>query len=138
MSSNASAISRTVLIAVGLAIGVAVSAVDNFAFGGEVSPFVIVILLLGTTVTSGILWGGRGWIAAILVWLFLPLAHVVKHIFSLPDTLHPNTCASILKLAVFSFVIAAIGFGGGVLIHSFGKTNARNGTSRHQINQIDK
>jgi len=36
--------------------------VDNYAFQGEVSPVVVVALLLGATTTAASLWGRRGWI----------------------------------------------------------------------------
>jgi hypothetical protein len=47
----------------------------------------------------------------------MPLANLSKHVLDLPDTLHPNTHASILLLATFSFVVATVGTGCGVLIH---------------------
>jgi hypothetical protein len=49
-------------------------------------------------------------------WAWLTLVHLVKHVFGLPDTLHPNTYTSILMLAVFSLVVATIGTGCGILI----------------------
>jgi hypothetical protein len=90
--------------------------VDNFAFEGEVSPIIIVAMLLAATATAGVVWGQRGWIAVITAWACVPLAHVVKHVLGLPDTLQPNTYKSILMLAAFTFVVAALGTGGGLLI----------------------
>jgi hypothetical protein len=52
----------------------------------------------------------------ITAWACVPLAHVVKHVLGLPDTLQPNTYKSILMLAAFTFVVAALGTGGGLLI----------------------
>jgi len=104
-------------IAVGLIAGAGVAAVDNFAFGGEISPIVIVAMLLIVAGAFGTIWGVRAAVVAAIVWAWLPMAHVAKHVFRLPDTLHPNTYASILKLAVFSFVVAAIGFGLGLIMH---------------------
>jgi hypothetical protein len=106
-----------VRIAVGIMAGLAIAAVDNFAFQGEISPIVIVILLLATTAMAGAIWGWHGWVTAIAAWACIPLAHVLKRVLGLPDTLQPNTFASILMLAGFSLVVAAIGFGCGVLIH---------------------
>jgi len=44
------------------------------------------------------------------------LAHLVKHVLGLPDTLHPNTYTSILYLAAFTLVVATVGTGSGVLL----------------------
>ncbi len=105
----------------GLGAGAGMAAVDNLLFAGEVSPIVIVGLLLATTATVGAVWGRRGWIAAALAWVWLPAAHVVKHALGLPDTIPPNTNASILLLAVFSFVVAAFGTSFGLLARRLSK-----------------
>jgi hypothetical protein len=102
----------------GLAAGVAVAYVDNCAFAGEISPIVIVALLLAATALFGALWGRRGWIAAAVTWACLPLAHVVKHVLGLPDTLHPNTYFSILCLAAFTLVVATVGAVCGVVVRN--------------------
>jgi hypothetical protein len=99
----------------GLVAGAAIVYVDNWAFGGEVSPLIIVGLLLAATVIAGALWGRSGWIAATVSWACIPLAHAVKHVLGWPDTLHPNTYTSILYLAAFTLVVAAFGTGCGVL-----------------------
>ena len=103
-------------LGLGLAAGAALVLVDNFAFEGEVSPIVIVALLLAATATAGALWGRRGWIAAAAAWACVPLAHLVKHVLGMPDTLHPNTYTSILLLAAFTLLIALAGAGCGVLL----------------------
>ena len=69
--------------------------VDNGAFQGEVSPIVIVALLVAAT-ASRALWGRSGSMAAAVTWACVPLAHVVEHVLELPDTLHPNTYTSTL------------------------------------------
>ena len=92
---------------------------DNFAFGGEVSPIVIVALLFVATAASGVVWGSRAWPVTITAWFCLPLAHLIKHIIGMPDTIHPNTYVSILMLGVFTFVIAAVGSGCGIFLHRF-------------------
>jgi hypothetical protein len=99
----------------GLAAGAAIAAVDNLLFEGEVSPIVIVGLLLATTTTAGATWGRRGSVEALLAWVWLPAVHFVKHTLGLPDTIHPNTYASILLLAAFFFVVAALGTTFGLL-----------------------
>ena len=104
-------------LCVGLAAGIAVAWVDNFAFEGEVSPIVIVVMLLAATATIAAVWGRHGWAPAAAAWLCVPLAHLIKHVLGLPDTLHPNTYTSILMLAAFTFVVAALGTGAGMLIH---------------------
>ncbi|MCX5767455.1 MAG: hypothetical protein NTZ43_09570 [Gemmatimonadetes bacterium] len=103
--------------AVGFGTGIAIACVDNFAFGGEVSPIVIVALLSATTATFGGAWGRAGWPTALAAWVCVPLAHLVKHVLGLPDTLHPNTYTSILLLAAFTLVIATLGTGAGMLMH---------------------
>ncbi|MEO8034863.1 MAG: hypothetical protein ABI837_10570 [Acidobacteriota bacterium] len=97
--------------------GAAIAAVDNFAFDGEVSPILVVLLLVAATAAVGALWGSRAWIAAAAAWVWLPAAHVIKRIFHLPDTLHPNTNASLVMLASFTLAVTALGFGCGVLLH---------------------
>jgi hypothetical protein len=94
--------------------GIAIAEIDNYTFSGEASPIVIVVLLLLATGTVGFLWGKRGWLAAALIWVCIPGAHLLNHVLGLPDTIQPNTYASIVKLAAFTFVIAAIGTACGV------------------------
>jgi hypothetical protein len=116
-------------VSIGLAAGLAIVFLDNVAFGGEVSPIVVVVMLLLATGTAAGVWGRRGWIAAAAMWICLPLAHAVKHLLDLPDTLHPNTWASILKLAVFTVVVAAAGTGLGMLIRGGAVRDATRGSS---------
>lgn len=104
------------LAGVGLVAGAAIAYVDNVAFGGEVSPVAIVVMLLATTVATAGLWGRRGTIAAAAAWMCVPLAHLVKHVLGLPDTLYPNTYGSIIRLAIFTFLVAGVGTGAGLLI----------------------
>lgn len=93
----------------GILFGAAIACVDNLVFGGEVSPILIVLLLLCSSGLVGSIWGKRGWLAAIFVWAINPSVHILKHVFNLPDTIFPNTYLSILLLAVFTFVLAGIG-----------------------------
>jgi hypothetical protein len=96
-------------LAAGLAAGLALACVDNLAFDGEVSPIVVVALLLAATASFAILWGPRAWPATLCAWAWVPLPHLGKRVLGLPDTLHPASYASILGLAAFSLVIASIG-----------------------------
>ena len=103
-------------LGVGLVAGGAIIYVDNWAFEGEVSPIVIVALLLAATAMAGAIWGRSGWIASAVTWACVPLAHIAKHALHLPDTLHPNTYTSILYLAAFTLVVATCGTGCGVSV----------------------
>jgi hypothetical protein len=114
------------LLGIGFVIGAVIAAMDNFAFHGEVSPIIIVAMLLAATLMLGWFLGWRGWPASAMVWACVPLAHLIKHLSGLPDTLHPNTYASILMLAIFTFVIAAIGSGCGFILHRL--THSTNGS----------
>jgi len=101
----------------GLIIGVIISYVDNFLFEGEVSPIVIVLLLLIATIGVGVLWRWKGVIISALIWIWLPITHITKKVFDLPDTLHPNTYKSIFMLTIFTFSVSSIGFLLGVSIN---------------------
>ena len=101
----------------GLAAGLVIVFVDNVAFQGEVSPIVIVGLLLLVSAGAGFLWGWRGTSAAAAAWLCVPCAHLLKHVLGWPDTIHPNTYTSILLLAGFTLVVSALGLAGGVLLN---------------------
>jgi hypothetical protein len=128
MSLPKSKIRLPLLLGTGFVVGATASAVDNFAFHGEVSPIIIVAMLLVMTAIVGWIWGWRGWTGSIVAWACVPLAHLVKHALGLPDTLHPNTYTSILMLAVFTFIIATIGTGCGILLNRL--TVASNNGSR--------
>ncbi len=97
---------RCVIAAV---VGLVIAGVDNLAFEGEVGPIVIVGMLLTGSAVMTTVWRTQGALLAGVVWLWLPLSHLVKKMLGLPDTLHPNTYASILKLAIFSLVVVAVG-----------------------------
>ena len=105
-------------------------AVDNFAFEGEVSPIVIVAMLLGATLAMGAAWGRGAWTAVIITWVAIPLAHLVKKLLGLPDTLQPNTYTSILWLAIFTLVVATVGTSTGVIVHRMGRE--KRGTTRRR------
>ena len=109
--------SLPVLLGAGFVAGGVIAAVDNFAFHGEVSPIVIVVMLFVVTATFGGIWSWRGGLASGVAWVCVPLAHLVKHVLGMPDTLQPNTYPSILLLAGFTFAIATFGTGCGILLH---------------------
>ena len=117
-------------LAVGFVAGLAIAYVDNFAFQGEVSPIVIVVMLVAIAITATSICGRHGWVMAGAAWMCLPLAHFIKHILGLPDTLHPNTYTSILMLATFTFVVTILGAAAGILIHrGITKSSNRNSGS---------
>jgi uncharacterized metal-binding protein len=103
-------------LAIAAACGAAIAAVDNFAAGGEVSPIVTVALLLGASFAVAASGNRHRWIGVLLVWVWLPMAHVVKHGLGLPDTIHPNTLTSIFLLGVFSLSVTMVGAGCGVFV----------------------
>ena len=113
-------------LAIGFGAGAAIAYVDCCAFEGEVSPIFVVAFLLTATGISGAIWGRSAWVAVAVMWAWLPLAHVVKHVFGLPDTLHPNTYMSILYLATFTLVVATGGTTCGVLARRIAASAARN------------
>ena len=108
--------SSTMRIVTGVVAGMLIAAVDNVLFEGEVSPLVVVGMLFATSAASAAAWGKRAWQTGLLTWAWLPGAHLAKRALGLPDTLHPNTYASVMLLAAFSFVVMAAGLaiGGGV------------------------
>lgn len=105
----------SVLLCAAVALGVAIAAVDNLALEGEASPILVVALLIGTTVAIGALAPRRVWVAALAVWGWVPLAHLTKHMLGMPDTLRPNTYASIVLLGAVSLFVTVVGSGCGVL-----------------------
>ena len=125
MKPSAARLRWPVCLAAGLAAGAAIVYVDNVAFEGEVSPIIIVAMLLAMTGAAGALWGRRGWVTSAAAATCVPMAHVVKHVLGLPDTLHPNTYASILFLAAFTLAIATVGTGLGMIVHRLVAGRAR-------------
>ena len=117
--------SLTLLVSIGLITGILISTIDNFAFEGEVSPIIIVLLLLTATLAFGATFGLRGALMSIFTWICIPLTHLIKHIFNLPDTLHPNTYTSILMLAIFTLIVSSVGIGLGIFINKLFKKSVK-------------
>ena len=103
---------------------------DNFVSGGEVSQIVIVALLLIATAVVGALAIRRRWIAALAVWIWLPVVHLAKHMLGLPDMLQPNTYSSILLLGIFALAVTVVGTGCGVLVRRLVTTEGGNQDGR--------
>jgi hypothetical protein len=55
------------------------------------------------------------------------LAHLIKHVLGLPDTMQPNTYTSILMLAAFTLAVATIGTGCGILLRRLTAVAAKRG-----------
>ncbi|MEO8467938.1 MAG: phosphotransferase [Gammaproteobacteria bacterium] len=89
-------------------VGAAIADLDNDALA-EIGPIVGPLSLLLATMTVVAISGLRGSAVAAVVWAFLPLTHMVKHVVGLPDTLQPDTYASISHLAAVSLGIAITG-----------------------------
>jgi hypothetical protein len=112
-------------IAIGTVVGVIIAAVDNFAFGGEASPILIVGMLLVATAVAGYFWGIRCAPAVLLIWIFIPAVHLINMRLGLPDTLHPRTYESALELAAFTAILTVIGAACGAAIGAFVAPRAR-------------
>lgn len=106
-------------ICLGLLVGAAIAFIDNYALGGEVSPILIVLLLLITGLVAGALWGLRGALFGISAWVWVPLSHAIKHALKLADTIQPNTYLSIVYMGAFTLLIWAVGLGGGCFVRRF-------------------
>ena len=107
-------------MAVGLAAGAIVAYADNYAFGGEISPAIIVGMLLAVTAALGAVLGRRGWLPGMAAWTCIPLAHLARHVLGMPDTLRPNTYGSIMLLAAFTLGVAIVGVGCGLMCRKVG------------------
>lgn len=108
-------------IGIAFALGVAIAAFDNFAFGGEASPIFILGLLLMATGVIGLVWRSRGWLGAALLWACIPSAHLIKHVFGLRNTIHPNAYPSIIKLAAVTLLGSVAGTAAGMAAGSLRK-----------------
>lgn len=110
------AASRVPPAAFGVLCAAAIVYVDNVAFGGEVSPIVVVAMLLASAAAGAYVWEARGWTVATITWLSVPGAHLAKHLLGMPDTLQPNTYLSILYLALFTLAVSSAGVAIGAAI----------------------
>lgn len=114
-------------LGLGVVIGTGISTVENAAFEGDLSSNVIGVLLLAASAVIGFVWGLQGWGAAIASWGVMPLVHAIKNAFGLPDTLNPNTVASIVRLAGSTSLWSAIGFGCGALAYRIRMVDPKKG-----------
>jgi hypothetical protein len=118
MAEKRDRVEATLGLAVAAVAGFSICALDNFAFGGEVSPIVIVGLMFLATAGLACLAPKRRLLTTAAVCIWLPLAHLVKHLAGLADTLQPNTYKSIAMLAGFTLVVSLAGMGLGAAIRS--------------------
>jgi hypothetical protein len=98
MAEKPNSLAATLPVALALVAGLFICAVDNFAFAGEVSPIVIVGLIFLAAAGMACLAPRRRLLTTLAVWIWLPLAHVVKHLAKLPD-----------MLAGFTLIVSLVG-----------------------------
>jgi hypothetical protein len=100
---------KYIIYTVSAAAGITICLIDNYAMNGEISPIVIVLLLFSFVAALSAFNRNNVWLGTLLVWVWLPASHLVKHLFDLPDSIHPNTYHSILLLALFTLTVSVIG-----------------------------
>jgi len=93
-----------------IVIGLFISALDNYAFEGEISPIFIIMLLFLFSSGMALIINTEAYILSIIIWVFLPAVHFIKHLLGLSDSIQPNTYESILLLALVTFAVSQVGF----------------------------
>ncbi len=101
------------LIASGL--GLLIAALDTAAPFGDDSSKLTILLWLMAGGSLGFVMPSRPWRWAMLVGPWLPLTHLLAHVLGLPDSIHPNTYATILTLVPVSLAVCSVGAYGGAL-----------------------
>jgi|GEM_PF-5378839 len=100
---------KYIIYIVSAVAGITISMIDNYAMNGEISPIVIVMLLFLSVTALSAFNPNNVWLNALLVWIWLPASHLIKHLLEMPDSIYPNTYKSILLLALFTFTICIVG-----------------------------
>jgi len=95
--------------AISVLAGVMIAAIDAFASRGEISPIVIVLLLLASTSFLGVFVSTGSATCGFAIAAPLPLSHALRHALHMPDTLQPNTYDSIFLLALFTLAVSFVG-----------------------------
>jgi len=103
-------------ICIGTLVGILIALIENFSMKGEISPFMIIVLLFSATGAYGWVWKRRAWKAAVAGWIWLPGSHLFKYCMGIPDSLHPDTLNSILLLALFTLGVSAAGLTCGAML----------------------
>lgn len=115
VNSNDHSVSSLLLLMAAAVTGILIAVIGSVSFGSGVSPIVIPGLLLAATFLFGAIGGQkRSWMA-LVVWIWLPLFHLVQRLFGITDALDPDTFSSIVLLGAFTLIVAMIGTTAGVL-----------------------
>jgi hypothetical protein len=93
-----------------IVIGLFISALDNCAFGGEISPVIVIMLLFLFCAGMAFIVNTYAYLISIIIWIFLPLVHFINHLLGFTDSIQPNTYQSIFLLALVTFAVSQIGF----------------------------
>ena len=101
---------------VGSTAGLAIAYLDGSLFRGEISPIIVLGLLGAAGLAAGMIWRWRGIVSTLCAWVWLPLAHVIRHAAHLPDTVQPNTYLSIAGIGGIALVACAAGLACGALL----------------------
>lgn len=95
------------LAAIGL--GLVITGVDLFADRGEISPGVVLFLLLIAGAIVGAIHRRFSLVLAALTAVSLPAVHLVLHLAGRKTTLQPDTVASILMVGLAAVCAATVG-----------------------------
>jgi hypothetical protein len=112
-----------VLYGLGILLGLLTASLDVVAPWGDDSAKVILLFWVLSCGALGFLRPRRAWRWAVVVALWVPLAHLLLHALGRPDSIHPNTYGTILLLVPLSLVVCFAGaYGGAVLRHATQRT----------------
>lgn len=104
MTKHASLICLTAII-----LGLVVVCVDLFADRGEISPAVVLVLILIAGAIVGAIHGRFSLVLAVLTAVSLPAIHLALHLAGRKTTLQPDTVTSILMVGLVAVCAATIG-----------------------------
>ena len=90
-------------------LGLAIACGDLFADRGEISPAVVLFLLLIAGAIVGAIHGRFSLVLAVLTAISLPGIHLALHLAGRKTTLQPDTVTSILMVGVVAVCAATIG-----------------------------
>ncbi len=94
---------------IAVVLGVVITCVDLFADKGEISPVVVLLLLLIAGGIVGAIHSHFSLALAVLTAICLPATHLTLHFMGHKTTLQPDTVPSILMVGVVSLCAAALG-----------------------------
>ncbi len=94
---------------VAIILGLCIVLVDLFADGGEISPAVVLLLLLIAGAIVGAIHSRLSLWLALLISISLPAVRLILHLLGYKTTLQPDTVASILMVGAVALCVASIG-----------------------------